>query len=152
MKAETWSRLLRLEAQQSQSGADKSASKQFKFKMAVMSIVAFHAGELTPKDSLATALARALHITDCELKTALNPENRDRLDIWALVLERLNNLASARGAQPVAETSSLILERSLENDDRRDGFLEVLDELYEEIPMAVKERHCLLPHLVHYFP
>jgi hypothetical protein len=146
VKTLTWNRLARLEAQQSHHGANKSDSKQFKFKMAITSIVAFHAGALTPADSFATALARGLCITTLELKTALSPDNHDRFDLWARVLEKLNDLSASRGGPPMIENGSLIFEGSQENDDGSGG-LEMLDQLYDEIPNDLKERHRLLPHL-----
>jgi hypothetical protein len=142
-------RLARLEARRLNRVADESALKRFEFKTAVMSIVAFHAGELARAPSFATALAGALHITDGELKSALRPGNHDRLDLWALVLKKLNDLAAARGGHPIVENGSLILEKSREDDHRRNG-LEMLDQLYDEIPDALKERHHLLPHLADY--
>jgi hypothetical protein len=148
MNKQIWSRLVRLEAQRSHHGANTSDSKQFKFKMAIMSIVAFHAGEMTPADSFATALARGLCITARELKSALNPDNDDRLDVWALVLDKLNDLFVARSCSPIFENGLLTVEGS-RDDDRRDG-LDVLGQLYEEIPELVRERHRLLPHLAGY--
>jgi hypothetical protein len=149
VKTLTWNRLARLEAQRSHPGTNTSDSKQFKFKMAVMSIVAFHAGGMTPADSFATALARGLSITARELKSALNPDNDDRLDVWALVLDKLNDLSVSRGCPPIFEDGSFTVEGSRDDHDRRDG-LDVLDQLYEEIPEEVRERHRLLPHLAGY--
>lgn len=150
MKTHIKARIARLEAQRSNRIADKNDSKQFQFKMAVMSVVAFHAGELTFGDSFASALARGLSITSLELKNALKSNNCDRLNVWALVLEKLNDLSVLRGGLPIIEDRSLIFRESQENDDRADS-LEMLDQLYDEIPNDLKERHRLLPHLVNYF-
>jgi hypothetical protein len=149
MKTRTRARLARLEAQWVNSAANQQDMRWYEFKSTVMAIVAFHAGELTPQDSLATALARALDMTACELKSALNPNNGDGPDIWPLVLEKLNDLAAVRGGRPITENGSLILERSRQDDDRRNG-LDVFDELYDELPEGMKERHHLPPCLADY--
>jgi hypothetical protein len=104
-----------------------------------MSIVAFHAGGLTPGDSLATALARALDITAGELKNAMSPNNHNGPDFWPLILEKLNDLSTARGGRPVTENGALIIERSRQDDCRRNG-LDVFDELYGELPESMKDR------------
>jgi hypothetical protein len=146
MKTRTKVRLARLESRWPNSIANQNDLEWYQFKSAAMAIVAFHAGKLTPKDSLATALARVLDMTANELKAALDPNNRDGPDIWPLVLEKLNDLAAARGGRPITENGSLILERARQNDDRRNG-LEVLDELYGELPEGMRERHHLSPYL-----
>jgi hypothetical protein len=115
-----------------------------------MAILSFHAGELSAGESFAAALARGLDITGGELKNALTPDNPDPLDLGSLMVEKLNDLSTARGGSPIAENGSLILERSREDDDRCSG-LEMLDQLYDEIPDALKERHDLLPRLGDYF-
>jgi hypothetical protein len=63
----------------------------------VISVVAFYAGEWTPGDSLANALARALDITAGELINALSPNNDDNPNIWPRVREKLNAIVTARG-------------------------------------------------------
>jgi hypothetical protein len=61
-----------------------------------------------------------------------------------MVLEELNAIVTARGGRPVTGNGSLILERSPQGDGRCNG-LEVLDELYAELPEGIKVRHRLLP-------
>jgi len=112
MKTRTRVRLTRLEAQWVSSLANQDDLKWYEFKSAVMAIVAFHAGKLTSKDSLATALACAVDMTPNELKGALDPNNVDATDMWPLVLEKLNDLAAARGGRPITENGSLIIERA----------------------------------------
>jgi hypothetical protein len=99
MKTYIRRRLARLEGRRVNSGPNESDLRRFKFKSTIMSIVAFHAGEWAPGDSLATALARGLDITAVELKNALKPNSCDRRDIWVLVLEKLNDLIVARGGR-----------------------------------------------------
>jgi hypothetical protein len=143
MKARTKARLARLEARWVNSTANENDVIGYEFKSIVMSMVAFYAGEWTPGDSLAIALARGLDMTAGELKDALSPNNDDNPNIWPRVLEKLNAIIAARGGHPVTENGSLILERSPQG-GRRNG-LEVLDELYAELPERIKERHRLLP-------
>jgi hypothetical protein len=140
MKTRTRARLARLEARWVDS-SNENDMIGYEFRSTVMSIVAFYGGELTPKDSLATALARALDMPAGELKNVLSPTNDDD-HIWPMVLEKLNAMVAAHGGRPVTENGSLILERSPRDDGRRDG-LEVLDELYEALPEGIKERHRL---------
>jgi hypothetical protein len=140
MKTRTRARLARLEARWVDS-SNENHMIGYEFRSTVMSIVAFYGGELTPKDSLATALARALDMPAGELKNVLSPTNDDD-HIWPMVLEKLNAMVAAHGGRPVTENGSLILERSPRDDGRRDG-LEVLDELYEALPEGIKERHRL---------
>jgi hypothetical protein len=142
MKTRTRARLARLEARWAKSGATENDLIGYEFKSTVMSIVAFHAGELRPEDSLATALARAIGITAGELKSAFSSNNRDDLDVWPMILEKLNAIVAAHAGCPVTENGSLILERSPQDNGRRNG-LEVLDELYEALPEGIKERHRL---------
>jgi hypothetical protein len=149
VKTKTWNRLAKLEARRSHRGANKSDWNHFKFKMAIMSIVAFHVGALTTADSFAMALARGLCITGISLKRALGPDNHDPSDVWALVLDKLNDLLVARGSRAIYEDGFFTVEGS-HDDDRLDG-LDVLDQLYDEIPGTVKERSCLLPCLAAYF-
>jgi hypothetical protein len=140
MKTRTRARLARLEARWVDS-SDENDMLGYEFRSTVMSIVAFYGGELTPKDSLATALARALDMPAGELKNVLSPTNDDD-HVWPMVLEKLNAMVAAHGGRPVTENGSLILERSPRDEGRRDG-LEVLDELYEALPEGIKERHRL---------
>jgi hypothetical protein len=150
MKTHTRARLARLEAEWVNSVANQNDLRWYEFKSAIMAIVAFHVGELAPQDSLATALARALGMTAGELKSALDPNNDDGQDIWPLLLEKLNNLAAARGGRPITENGSLTVERSRQDDDRRNS-LDVFDELYGELPEGIKEeRRHLLPYLADY--
>jgi hypothetical protein len=149
MKTRTRVRLARLEAQSANSLANQDDLRWYEFKSAVMAIVAFHAGNLTSKDSLAAALARALDMTPNELKGALDPNSVDVMDMWPLVLEKLNDLAAARGGGPITKNGSLIIERARPDDHRRNG-LEVFDELYGELPEGMKERYQLLPYLADY--
>ncbi len=149
MKTRTKVRLTRLEAQRVNSVANQNDLRWYEFRSTMMSIVAFYAGQLKPGDSLATALARALDITDGELKSALSSNNRDDPNILPMVLEKLNAIVAARGGRPVTENGSLILDRCSKDDGRRNG-LEVLDELFDELPDGMKERHHLLPHLADY--
>jgi hypothetical protein len=140
MKKRTRARLARLEARWVDSSNENDLIRH-EFKSTVMSIVAFFGGELTPKDSLATALARELEMPAGELKKVLSPNNDDN-HIWPIVLEKLNAIVAAHGGRPVTENGSQILERSPRDDGRRNG-LEVLDELYEALPEGIKERHRL---------
>jgi hypothetical protein len=149
MKTRRRARLARLESQWVSTVADQKGLEWYEFKSAVMAIIAFHAGRLTPKDSLATALARALNVTASELKSALDPNNVEATDMWPLVLEKLNDLATARGGRPITENGSLIIERSRRDDHRRND-LEVFDELYGELPEGMKERQHLLLYLADY--
>jgi hypothetical protein len=149
MKTRTRRRLARLEARWINSTANENDLMWYEFKSTVMSIVAVYAGQLKPEASLATALARALDMTAGELKNALSSNNRDDPDIWPRVLEKLNAIVAAHGGRPVTENGSLILERSPQDDGRRNG-LEVFDELYERLPEGMKERHHLLPCLADY--
>jgi hypothetical protein len=149
MKTRTKGRLAGLEARWVNGTANENDLIGYEFTSTLMSIVAFYAGELTPQDSLATALARALDMTAGELKNTLSPNNDDNPNIWPMVLEKLNAIVAARGGRPVTENGSLILERSPQGDGRRNG-LEVLDELYAELPEGMKERHRLLPCLADY--
>ena len=149
MKTRTRARLARLEARLAKSGATENDLIGYEFKSIVMSIVAFYAGELRPEDSLATALARAIGITAGELKSSLSSNNREDPDVWPMILDKLNAMVAAHGGRPVTENGSLILERSPQDDGRRNG-LEVLDELYGELPEGLKERHRLLPCFADY--
>jgi hypothetical protein len=149
VKTLTWNRLAKLEARRFHRGANHSDSIQSNFKLAVMLIVSFHVGVLTTEDSFATALARGLCISGISLKSALGPDNHNRSDVWALVLDKLNDLLVARGCRPIFDDGTFTVEGS-RDDDRLDG-LDVLDQLYDEIPGTVKERYCILPCLAAYF-
>ncbi len=146
MRSEMWDRIARLEARLPHRGPNESDARHARFKMAVMSIIAFHAGEWTSRDSFAVALTRGLQISGQQLKSALSASVGDSVDLWALVLEKLNDLAVARGGHTMFENGSWALEGS----DEDDG-LDSLDQLYSEVPDALKERHQLLPHLANYF-
>lgn len=135
MKRDIGRRLARLEAKLLKSPA-KEVDQAWEFKFALMQVVAFHIGKLSEGGSIATAFARALGMTDLEFKHALGP------DFWPLTLEKLNDLVIARGARPIIENGTLILEGPGQGDDRRNGF-DVLDELYQEIPE--KYRRCGRP-------
>jgi hypothetical protein len=148
MKTRTRVRLARLEAQWVNSVANQNDLRCYEFKSAVMAIVGFHAGKLTPSESLATAVARALDMAPLELKSAMSPDY-DGPDFWPLLLGKLNAVVAGRGGRPVTENGSLILDRSPQDDGRRNG-LEVFDELYGELPEGMKERHHLLPYLADY--
>jgi hypothetical protein len=142
-------RLARLETQLLKNSAAEIDLKSYEFKLAMMSIVGFHVGKWTPADSLATAMARALEMTVGKLKNAISPDNYDGPNFWLMTLEKLDSLVAARGGRPITEDGSLVLRGPGEDDDRRNG-LEVLDELYEEIPKGMKDRHHLLPYLGDY--
>jgi hypothetical protein len=131
MKRDMGRRLARLEAKLLKSPA-KEVDQAWEFKFALMQVVAFHIGKLSEGGSIATAFARALGMTGPEFKHALEP-GYDGPDFWPLTLEKLNDLVIARGARPIMENGSLILEGPGQGDDRRNGF-DVLDELYQEIP------------------
>lgn len=113
-----------------------------------MAIVGFHAGKLSAGESLATAFARALGMTTRELNKAFSPHNQDGPEVWPLMLEKLNDLAAARGGCPITENGSLILEPR-QGDDQRNGF-DVLDELYQEMPEEMKKSYHLRPFLADY--
>jgi hypothetical protein len=147
MKRDIGRRLARLEAKLLKSPA-KKVDEWGGFKWALMAIVAIHAGEMSAGDSFMTALAGGLGMAGLELKDALRPDH-DGPDLWTLVLEKLNDLATARGGRPIAENGSPILEGPGEGDDRRNGF-DVLDELYQEIPDEIRKRYNLLPFLADY--
>jgi hypothetical protein len=142
MKTRTKVRLARLESRWPNSIANQNDLEWYQFKSAVMAIVAFHVGELTPEESLATALARALDMTTVELKSALSSNKDDNPNIWRVVLEKLSAIVAAHGGRPLTENRSLSLEGSPPDDRRRNG-LYVLDELYEALPEGIKERHRL---------
>ena len=134
MKRDIGRRLARLEAKLLKSPA-KKVDEWGGFKWALMAIVAIHSGQMSAGDSFMTALAGGLGMTGLELKDALRSDH-DGPDFWPLTLEKLNDLVIARGARPIIENGSLILEgpgQGGQGDDRRDGF-DVLDELYQEIP------------------
>ena len=137
-----------LEAKLGMSDANEVNTKWWGYKSALMAVVAFHGGKMSGGESQATAFARALEMTNGELKRALSP-GYDGPDLMRLTVEKLNTMVAARGGRPVTKNGSLNLEAGSPGDDRRDGF-EVLDELYEEIPVAVKERLKLLPSLADY--
>jgi hypothetical protein len=148
MKKDMLRRLARLEAKLGK-GKAYEVDKWYGSKVALMSVVAFHAGKMSAKESLATAFARALGMTSYDLNNALRRDNYDGPEVWSLVLEKLNATIAARGGRPITENGSLILERPRQDDDRRDGF-EVLDELYQEIPDEIKKSCNLLPFLSDY--
>jgi hypothetical protein len=141
-------RLARLEAILAKSEAYE-VDKWYEYKFALMSVVAFHAGKLSPRESIATAFARALGMTSFDLNNALRGDNYDGPKFLPLFLEQLNTMISARGGRPITENGSPILERPRQDDHRRDGF-EVLHELYQEIPDEIKKSHNLLPYLSDY--
>jgi hypothetical protein len=140
MKVQIRRRLARLEAQLS---AANEFDVWYQFKSAAMSIVGFHAGNLVAGESLATAFARALEIAPSELKNALGPDRNDGPDVWSMTLEKLNSLVVTRGGRPIVENGSLNLERPRADDDWRSG-LEVLDELFDELPEDIRNRHPML--------
>jgi len=92
---------------------------------------------------------KKIGITAGELKSSLSSNNREDPDVWPMILDKLNAMVAAHGGRPVTENGSLILERSPQDDGRRNG-LEVLDELYGELPEGLKERHRLLPCFADY--
>jgi hypothetical protein len=79
----------------------------------------------------------------------LNAKSAQKQDMPSRRRGKLNAVVAGRGGRPVTENGSLILERSPQDDWRRNG-LEVFDELYEELPEGMKERHHLLPYLADY--
>jgi hypothetical protein len=87
-------------------------------------------------------------MTTREETNAFSPHNQDGPEVWPLMLEKLNELATARGGRPITENGSLILEPR-QGDDRRNGF-DVLDELYQEMPEEMKKSHHLRPFLADY--
>jgi hypothetical protein len=142
-----WKRLARVEAKLAMGPAGKvneGGERVWFFE----TIVAFHAGKLSGGESLATAHARALGLSNDESFSAYSPD-RDGPSISQLTLAKLNSLIGVRGGRPVAENGKLVFETP-EDDGRRDGFV-VLDELYEEIPQEIKDRFDLPPHLRDYF-
>ena len=141
MKMQSRKRLERLEAQMGQ--INEFDLRSYEYKSALISIVGFHVGKLNARESLATAFARALEITPGEFKKALDRDSYDGPDFWPKTLEKLNSLVVTRGGRPIFENGSLILERPRADDDWRSG-LEVLDELFEELPQDIKDRHHLL--------
>jgi hypothetical protein len=132
MRADIRRRIARLEAKLGMSDANKVNTKWAGFRSAMMATVAFHVGKFSGGESQATAFARALDMTNGELKRALNPAH-DGPDFWPLMLERLNTVIALRGGRAISQNGFLVAEEPSQEDDRRDGF-EVLDELYQEIP------------------
>jgi hypothetical protein len=146
MRADIRRRIARLEAKLGMSDANKADTKRAGFRSAMMAIVAFHVGKYSGGESQATALARALGMTNGELKRALTP-GHDGPNFWPLMLERLNTVIALRGGRAISQNGFLVAEKPSQDDDRRDGFA-VLDELYQEIPEDIKTRWKLLPSLV----
>jgi hypothetical protein len=147
VKAELRRRIARLEDKLGK-GKAYEVDKWYEYRLALMSLVAIHAGKLSSEESLATAFARALGMTSYAFNNALRGDNYDGPKIWPLFLEKLNTMVAARGGRPITENGSLVLERR-QDDDRRAVF-EVLHELYREIPDEIKKRRDLLPSLADY--
>jgi hypothetical protein len=70
----------------------------------MMATVAFHVGKFSGGESQATAFARALDMTNGELKRALTPGHGGP-DFWPLMLERLDTLIAARGGRAIRRTA-----------------------------------------------
>jgi hypothetical protein len=68
------------------------------------------------------------------------------------MLEKLNTMVVARGVRPITEDGSVVVDGPRPDDDWRSGLdvLDVLDELYQEIPDEIKKSHNLLPFLADY--
>lgn len=150
MRADIRRRIARLEAKLGMNDANKVNTKGAGFRSAMMATVAFHVGKFSRGESQATAFARALDMTNGELKRALTP-GHDGPDFWPLMLERLNTVIALRGGRAISQNGFLVAEEPSQDDDRRDGF-DVLDELYQEIPEDIKTRWNLLPSLADYMP
>jgi hypothetical protein len=106
MKADLRRRIARLEAKLGK-GKAYEVDKWYGSKVALMSVVAFHAGKLSSGESLATAFACALGMTSYDLNNALRRDNYDGPEVWPLVLEKLNTLIAARAGRPILENGSL---------------------------------------------
>jgi len=113
-------RLARLEAILGKSDANEVDTKWWAFWTTLMTIVAFHAGKMSAGNSFEAALACAFGMTARELKNAQRPDY-DGPNLWALVFEKLNDLATARGGRPIMENGSPVLERPGQGDDKRNG-------------------------------
>jgi hypothetical protein len=150
MNKDMLKRLARLEAKLGISDANTVDTNRARFRTAMMAIVAFHVGKFSGGESQATAFARALDMTNGELKRALTP-GHDGPNFWPLMLERLNTLIALRGGRAISQNGFLVAEEPSQDDDRRDGF-DVLDELYQEIPEDIKTRWKLLPSIVDHIP
>jgi hypothetical protein len=140
MKTDIRRRLVRLE-EILRIGAARE--EVYQFKLALTSIVCFHAGTLSAGGSLQTAWNRAMDMKHGKLKSAVKPHNDDWPDSW-LVLEKANTMAlkimiAARDELPLADA-----------DGRRPNRFDVLRKLYADIPDEMKSSHRLRPILTDY--
>jgi hypothetical protein len=102
MRKDILARLAKLETKLGKGNAKEVNTKQGR-GLAVLHIIAFHSNFSheslgDPHESLGDAIARGLGMTTPDLKSALrsNPA-----DLWALALEKLDALVTARGGRPI---------------------------------------------------
>ena|SRR5271165_4570057 len=136
MKTDIRRRLARLEAKLGNGAASEVDMESYQVQLALMSIVCFHAGKLSAGESLESALDRALDMKHGKLKSAVKPHIDDGPDVWALILEKLQTIISAR-----CELPDIV---------GRPSDLDVLGKLYAEIPDEMKTSHGLRPFLADY--
>jgi hypothetical protein len=142
MKRSVLTRLAALEERRARATAEKNPFHPWSERTVIIAILMWHVGRWDKTESPASAYARALGVTDEELQHALYGDADAGADIWVNAIERLAALVAERGGRLDHDPTA---QRNYRNEYR------VIDVLYKEVSVALKEKLGLYLDFIDFF-